>query len=360
MLGVTLLLAAVAARAPEQRVFVLQRYGYKFALKERRMLYLLAFLPMLIISGFRYMVGVDYNSYAWIFSAITKSGEKTHVEAGYELLNKLWGFFSDDFVGVFVLSSIVILLFFAAAIYGESENRLLSIFLFITLGYFFYSMNSVRHFMALSIFFFATRYMKTVSVKNFIKFAILILIAASFHKIALICIPIYFVFTTRFSLKYYAIFAVILAVCAVFNQQLMNIIFSFVYSAYRGSVYNVYDFSLFNVLLCGVASFFGFVYYRPLLEKDKSNIIYINAAFFMLLFYLTCWWIPTPTRIGHFGTVFFILLFPKALACEENPRTRHFLTAALVIFSILFMLIMLDGAKDPSVGLMPYRSVLDR
>lgn len=360
MLITTLILAATATRSNEERVFVLQKSGYRIVLKQRRLLYLLAFVPMLVVSGFRYMIGVDYNSYAWIFQAITQSFEKTHVEVGYELLNKAWGFFSTDFVGVFVISSLIILAFFASSIYKESCNRLLSIYLFITLGYFFYSMNSIRHFMALAIFFFASRYMKTVSMSNFIKYAVLILIAASFHKIAFICIPLYFILTTKISLKYYAIFAVLLCVCAIFNKQILNFVFSFVYSSYKGSVYNVYDFSIFNVLLCSVATFLAFIYYRPLLKRDRSNIIYINAAFLMLLFYLTCWWIPTPTRIGHFGTIFFILLFPKAISCEGNPRTRRLLTAALVIFAALFMFVMLEGARNPSVGLVPYRSVLDR
>lgn len=334
--------------------------GRIFSLSPRNICYFLSFLPLFLVSACRYMIGVDYNSYAWIFTAITQTDEKTHVEIGYELLNRFCALLSNDFVSVFVASSLIILFFFAVAIYENSEIPALSVFLFVSLGYFFYSLNSVRHFMALAIFFFASRYMKKVSVANFLKFALLILVAASFHKIAFIAIPIYFVFTRKFSMRYYAIIGVLLVICAVLNKQILNFIFTFVYSSYKGSVYNVYDFSVFNVLLCVVAVFFAIAYYKPLLLKDKANIIYINAAIFMLLFYLTCWWIPTPTRIGHFGTIFFILLFPKALSCEKNPKVKRLYTVLLIAFALIFLIVMLIGAKDPAIGLVPYRSIFSR
>ncbi|MEG0692314.1 MAG: EpsG family protein [Oscillospiraceae bacterium] len=357
MIAVTMVFAAMVTYYPETYQVKLDKSAKLITLRPKNILLFLSILPMVLVSGLRYMVGVDYNSYAWIFGAIVKTNEKTHVEAGYELLNKLVGYFTNDFVWLFVLTSAIIICFAAAAIKQNSSNIAYSIFLFISLGYFFYSMNSIRHFMALSIFFFAQKYMKK---EEFWKFLMFVLIAASFHKIALIGIPIYFVFTRKFKMSYYVIISIFLVIFAVLNKQIMNIIFSFVYTSYKNSVYNVYDFSIFNVLLSGIATFFAIAYYKPLLQKNKANIIYINAAIFMLLFYLTCWWIPTPTRIGHFGTIFFILLFPEAIACEKNKKVRVFYYVALTLFALLFLIVMLNGAKDPSIGLLPYESVFSK
>lgn len=360
MLAATSAFALMSAYSPKSKRLVFEKSKMSVTIFPQRILFFFSLIPLFLVSSLRYMIAVDYNSYAWIFTAINELGEKTHVEFGYELLNRICYFFSKDYVSIFVASSLIVITLFAVGCFQSSPSPSLSIFLFVTLGYFFYSMNSVRHFMALSIFFFALRYMKKPSVASFVKFTALILIAASFHKIALIAIPIYLVFTQKFSLKYYAVIAVLLVICAVLNKQIMNIIFSFVYSSYKGSVYNVYDFSVFNVLLCALATFFAIAYYEPLLKKDKGNIIYINAAIFMLLFYLTCWWIPTPTRIGHFGTVMFIVLFPKAIDCEENPKTKRLYTVLLIIFAILFMTVMLIGAQDKSIGLVPYRSIFQK
>lgn len=357
MMTVTMIFAAMVNYYPERYQVKLNQSARVITLHPKNILMVLSVLPMILVSGFRYMVGVDYNSYAWIFGAIVKTNEKTHVEAGYELLNKFVGYFTDDYVWLFVLTSIIIIGFFAVTIKQNSSNIAYSIFLFISLGYFFYSMNSVRHFMALSIYFFAQKYMKK---QEFWKFLLFILVAATFHKIALIGIPIYFVFTRKFKFSYYVIIAVFLAIFAVLNKQIMNIIFSFVYTSYKNSVYNVYDFSIFNVILSGIATFFSLAYYKPLLEKHKGNIIYINAAIFMLLFYLTCWWIPTPTRIGHFGTIFFILLFPLAIDCEKNKKVRTFYYVALTLFALLFLVVMLMGASAPTIKLLPYVSIFSK
>ena len=357
MIIVTMGFATMVTYYPEIYQIKLEKSAKIITVRPKNILLFLSMLPLILVSGLRYMVGVDYNSYAWIFKAIVTTDEKTHVEVGYEWLNRAVGYFTNDFIWLFVVSSAMIVLFTAIAIKQNSANIAYSMFLFISLGYFFYSMNSIRHFMALSIFFFAHKYMKKEQFWPFFGF---VLIAASFHKIALIGIPIYFVFTRKFKMSYYVLISGVLVVCAILNKPIMNIIFSFVYTSYQNSVYNVYDFSIFNVMLSGLASFFAIAYYKPLLQKNKSNIIYINAAILMLLFYLTCWWIPTPTRIGHFGTIFFILLFPEAIACEKSKKVRTFYYVALTMFAALFLLVMLNGAKDPTIGLLPYKSVFSR
>ncbi len=357
MIAVTMVFAAMVTYYPERYQVKLDKSARIVTVKPKNILMFLSILPMILVSGLRYMVGVDYNSYAWIFGAIVKTNEKTHVETGYALLNKIVGQFTDNFVWLFVATSAIIICFVAVGIKQNSNNIAYSMFLFMSLGYFFYSMNSIRHFMALSIYFFAQKYMKK---QEFLKFLAFILLAASFHKIALIGIPIYFVFTRKFKLSYYVIISVFLVIFAVLNKQIMNVIFSFVYTSYKNSVYNVYDFSVFNVILSGIATFFAIAYYKPLLKRNKANIIYINAAIFMLLFYLTCWWIPTPTRIGHFGTIFFILLFPEAIACEKNKKVKVFYYVALTLFALLFLIVMLIGAKDPTIGLVPYVSIFTK
>lgn len=353
MLVVTLGFAMMAAHYPQTCTIKLQKSGNLINLKLCNILLFLAAIPLALVSGFRYHVGVDYNSYNWIFGAI-QGGTKTHVEGGYKLLNQIVGFFTQDYMFLLLATSIIVIFFFMVAIRQNSVNIPYSVFLFISLGYYFYSMNSIRHFMALSIYFYAQKYMKK---QQFWRFLALILIAATFHKIALIAIPIYFVFSRKFKFSYYAIIAAILVICAVLNKQVMNIIFTFVYSVYKNSAYNIYDFSIFNVILSGIATFLAIAYYKPLLEKNKSNIIYINAAIFMLLFYLTCWWIPTPTRIGHFGTIFFILLLPEAISCEKRRNIRIFYYVALSAFAILFLVIMLIQAQVPNIALLPYTSV---
>lgn len=354
MLLLSTAFAILATRLCDSVYSVRIKSGYQISIKQGNIFAFMSFLPLALVSALRVNVGVDYNSYAWIFNAINTLGEKTHVEKGYELLNQAVGVYTNDYKAVFFICSVITIGFFVFAIKENSANFAMSIYLFVTLGYFFYAMNSIRHFIALSIYLFAFRYMKK---QKFLPFLALILVAACFHKIALIAIPVYFLLTRKFKFSYYVIIAIFLAIAAVLNKQILNIIFSVVYQSYRGSVYNVFTFSVFNVLLSAVACFFAIAYYKPLLEKSKSNIILINAAIFMLLFYLFCGWIPTPTRIGHFGTIFFILLFPEAISLEKNKKVRLFYWIVVSIFAAAFMFIMLADAARPEIQLLPYNSV---
>lgn len=357
MLAVSVLLAGAAVFYPETYQIRISKSGRLVEFRLRRLLLSLAFLPLFLVSACRYKVGVDYNNYAWIFKAINFTDEKTHVEFGYELLNKIIGFFTDNPDIIFVVTSAIIILFFAKGIIDTSSCIPYSLYLFITLGFFFYSMNSIRHFMALSIYFFAVRFMRK---QEFLKFLLCIILATGFHKIALIAIPLYFILTRKFKISYYLIIAVFLAILAVFNQQILNFIFMFVYTSYKGSVYNVYSFSFFNVLLCGLCAVLSLVYYKPLLERNRANIIYINAAVFMLLFYLFCGWIPTPSRIGQYGTILFILLIPEILAVEKDRKVKSFYFVCFSLFSLLFMAVMLVQANDPTLQLLPYQTIFTR
>lgn len=354
MLLLSTAFAFLATRLSVSMCSVRLSSGHRISIKQGSIFAFLSFVPLALVSALRVNVGVDYNSYAWIFGAINTTGEQTHVEKGYELLNKTIGAYTTDYTFLFAACAIITMGFFIFTMKEHSAEFTLSVYLFITLGYFFYSMNSIRHFIALSIYLFALRYMKQ---QKFLPFLAFILLAATFHKIALIAIPLYFLLTRKFKFSYYVIIAIFLAIAAVLNKQILNIIFTFVYQAYKGSVYNVYSFSIFNVLLSGLATFFAIAYYKPLLEKHKGNIILINAAIFMLLFYLFCGWIPTPTRIGHFGTILFVLLFPEAISCEKNKKVRTLYYAIMAVFGLAFMLIMLKDAARPEMQLLPYRSI---
>lgn len=355
MLIVSISFVMLSHNAVTTKVFALSE-NKLLQIYPKRILYFTAFVPLYVVSAFRYGVGVDFFSYTWIFNALNVTKEETHVELGYILLNKLIGFFSINPAWLFIITSFIILYFFAKGIYENSNNVTLTLFLFISLGYFFYSMVSIRHFMALAIYFYAQKYMKK---QEFIPFLTLILIASSFHKIALIAIPIYFILNQRYKVSYFVMMLLILISMAVLNKYVLEIIFTFVYSAYRDSIYHVNDVSLFNILLSAVATFLSIIYYKPLLKQDKSNIIYINSAFFMLMYYTTCWWIPTPTRIGHFGTVFFIILFPKAIACEKDKKVQYLYYFGITILAIAFMILMLLGGRSPSLQLLPYQTIFD-
>lgn len=118
-------------------------------------------------------------------------------EAGYRLYNKLLGLFFQNPQAITICNSLLIVGLLYKWIKRESCNYMLSIWLYITLGIYQTEMNVARNAIAIFICYNALKYVKGHQLGHYV---FMILIAASFHKSALLFIPLYFVFRrkTRF------------------------------------------------------------------------------------------------------------------------------------------------------------------
>lgn len=73
----------------------------------------------------------------------------------------------------------------------------MAIFMFVAFGYLGGTMNGMRQYMATSFVLVATKYLFSIKKTDFIKYAILILLAYCMHNSAIIMIPIYFIVRRR-------------------------------------------------------------------------------------------------------------------------------------------------------------------
>jgi hypothetical protein len=158
------------------------------------------FMVLLIISivvGFRYQVGVDWESYKEVFFHIKNNPsiqffDQTD-EPGFFYINKIiaglglgyqWMFFTVAFISWFFL-------------FKSVPKTILPFFIFFLFAdeYFFWGMNGVRQFVAIGIFLFSIHFIIN---RNFWYFLISVFIASLFHYSALLLIPIYFIPFSRF------------------------------------------------------------------------------------------------------------------------------------------------------------------
>lgn len=119
----------------------------------------LAALPLILVGGLRWETGVDHMNYYWVFTNIL-FGYNTHVEIGFKLLIKLLLTFTEDLSVLFFVCTAITVGLMTVAIKLNSKNYALSYFLYISMGYFYYSMNSIRHFMAVALYFIGFKFLK--------------------------------------------------------------------------------------------------------------------------------------------------------------------------------------------------------
>jgi len=313
-----------------------------------------AAIPLILLSGLRWETGVDHMNYFWMFTNIHYN-LANHAEVGFYLLCQLVWYFTEDMSVLLFLSALITAAFVFAAIRQNSRCMLLSVFLYMGMGFFFYSMNSIRHFMALAVFLYAYKHLKA---RHFWRFAGWMLLAASFQKVALVAIPLYFILTVRWKPFWYGIAAGILALCTLFRRPLLDLAYRFGFGFYQAIEAETSGWSAVNILITLCLSALAFYYRKRLWEGGHTPLV--NAAWCGFLFFAFCGWIPEYTRIGQYTTILALFLVPEIIACEERERLKKLYFWGVLAGFSAYMALIIWNAQNPLIGWAPYHSVFER
>jgi hypothetical protein len=141
------------------------------------------------ISACRIAVGNDYWVYRFNFELIAQNRHVSS-EIGFNaivwLMQDLFGY--GKYLPIFALFSLLTVFFFMKALVGQSEWFAASLYLLLTNGYYFSSLNNIRYYLALAM---ALWSMQFCLQKQFVKFLAVVLAASFFHKTVLLVIPVY-------------------------------------------------------------------------------------------------------------------------------------------------------------------------
>lgn len=302
-----------------------------------------------MFSAFRYNVGWDYEQYYWTIiynldTNIVGRGELltiSLVELSRNLRITNIYFFLNSFITIFLV---------ALVIDKYSQNKWISILLFVSFPLFFLnSLSVIRFFSALAIVFFSIKYIKE---RNFFKYIIAIYIASLFHGSALLAIALYFFVKQKIG----KVKILILTLMAFFSSSILNILVSRYFSEY--SVYTektsvkegtlaIYFFALIIIFALPVIN---------KINENYSSRIYFNAFFFGFLIYVAFFGQGSMShRLSLFGTLFCVLLIPKIIELYfENLRLRFII---FYIFYVFLSIIFIYSVDIGSETYIPYRTI---
>lgn len=323
------------------------------------------------VSACRVAIGHDYWNYRDNFNLIA---QERHVssEWGFNLLVKamvnLFGY--DNYKPIFFVFSVVTVYFFVKALHDQADrDYALALFLLMTNGYYFQSMNSVRYYLALAVALFSMKY---VLHGEYGKFLLWILAASAFHKSVLLVIPVYLaahlLAKARLKKWHYAAGAV-LALSLIFGQSFYREIIFRIYPYYRDSAFDNGSISYVNIAKClGALALCVLCYHRALSCNDASQdadvpqirrlrfYAFLNLA--ALVVYCCGSFIPEVSRVGYYMTASQIFLIPALLrAIPETWWSGWFrklcYVGTIATFSGYFLLLIQKMYTD-DVALLPY------
>lgn len=307
------------------------------------------------VSACRIAVGNDYWVYRDNFKLIA---QERHVssETGFNLIVQfmqyLFGY--DNYLPIFALFSFVTVLFFVKALHDQGKHYAFSLFLLMTGGYYFQSLNSVRYYLALAI---ALYSMKYVLRGEYGKFLLWIVVGAAFHKSILLVIPVYLVArylaTVRLKSWHYVLGAIFL-LSLVFGQELYReIIFKF-YPFYENSAFDNGQISYVNIGKCLGTLGLCVVCYRTSLKEDLVSRFYffLNLAGFVA--YCCGSFIPEVSRVGYYMIISQVFLLPKLLGEMKKGWFKNVCTVGVVGAFLVYFVMLLKGMYAVDVRLLPY------
>lgn len=328
-------------------------------LKKNTVFAILSFFPIFLISGIRYGVGSDYFDYALSFQQIiSNSTGKWTVginDIGYVYLCKFIGLFSSEPSSFFLVTSFLSIGILFIAIYEQSSKPWMSILIYFFITYYYFNFTLVRNMLGISIFVYATKYIREKKLIPYITFC---LIAASIHNTLLITIPVYFLFNVKLEEKILKYLGAVLALLAVVRPFMGKLIVYIASNTRYGLYYfkEYYDGSTDYIWLFVHLIILIVLYsvWRKVEVENKDNLGLL-MQFITVVIALYSQFIPLAFRVMFVFAVPQIITIPNAINNIKNKSSRK--TYTVIICAFFFVLYLLIAYVKQWNTVIPYKTI---
>lgn len=346
-------------------IFVL--YFFTKHIKHGKKIFLfLTFFIMWCIVVLRWNIGVDYQNYNRIYSQVITSNlfeAFQIIEPGYAILiyfsnilfpNNVW--FMHFIVGT------ITMIFFYLAIKKISPSYFLSVYIFVSINFFYSMMNQERQFLALSIVAYSLYYL--INKKDKLKFIILILIAMTFHYSSIVCLLLLLPnYISKFKYKK-ILFSICILFLFIIILNLEKILYGTSYGRYFNSYYdNQLQISvILNTFVRLFISIPIYYFYRKYKMKFKKCEVLFHMFFFMMFFQICS---LASSVFGRLTTYFFaaiIFIIPIIIDNIKFKMNKKVINK-IIIFIIVLLFIpyhfIYFQIQSESMGVNQYISIFE-
>lgn len=158
---------------------------FAFLGKQNRFIRIVPFLLCALLIGLRQNVGTDFNSYVYFFE---NEYDTDYLEIGFTWINRVVHQWHGTYTWVFLIVGTLSAFFIFLSLNRQRINYTSSAILSYIFSFSFL-VNGIRQGMAVSIFFFAYKYIES---RSWLKFALCIGFALLFHNSIIGVIPLFF------------------------------------------------------------------------------------------------------------------------------------------------------------------------
>ena len=313
----------------------------------------LAALLLIGVAGLRYETGGDWDTYAMLFREFPdfsrlighpKELMAQQVEEGFVLLNAVIKQLGGTVQHLFFVVTAVNLTLITCALQRYTKYPVVALLCYYGILYFQLEMIYIRQATAVALCFFALQYIQDHKIW---KYMLIIVLACTFHRVAALMIPLYFLLDRKLSVWVYAaavgVGALLMLIGIPWIQKIFLAVAGLLGDNYAEKAEYYTDNALFAV---GRGLSIGFVlnlailavvlYFKDKLDELPYGTIMLNMFALSLLLYYYCFeLVEVSNRVRMFFLIGVIALLPMVL--EVLPlfleRLAGLVVVALYCFS---------------------------
>ncbi|MCM1303084.1 MAG: EpsG family protein [Lachnospiraceae bacterium] len=320
----------------------------------KELLLFLSLVLLILISALRGDFSTDYKVFYHKFYVPAEKDGLLWV-----LSERDWGFAVLCYVAsqlfhsyqwVIAVMGIATVMLYGRTIKRYSVNYMLSIVLLVGIDNYIVSFNIIRNIFSAALCFYA---LKEIYENSFRKYFILVLLASTVHRTALLMLPMYWVLRIDIRKKknIFFLIGVILfyVVCFMFTNSIGRTVMDMLGMDSYGT-----DLVVFNRYFTGntfykgalkTSALFGFVvFFQKLINfNDLKERVWFNACAANFLFQILTIKIGMAVRLGYYFSACFILLIPLIISRMKNKKL---VTIFLLFFLLIYCGLLQNGISE--------------
>lgn len=312
-----------------------------------------ASLPLIIISSIRYDVGQDYLSYVRIFDQAIDEYRQPGLEIPYYELNRLIYYLGGDYVWLFTICSVLFMVLVFIRIMEDSPFPKLSVYLLITMLYYFAFFNTMRQYVGCSFLLYSIKYIRK---REALRFGICIALACCFHLISLTFIPVYYLYGKKIQRKAVITIVLLMFILVIPLSKYILWLASFtLYEHYIGGQFDTGEHGYVTLMITATLFLFATIFY------DSEDIDY---SFFYYLLAITLGLLAFEGKVVLIGRIRGLFSLPNIIflpmiieKVKSKDDQKIFIALITILYGIYFYYTV--GINN-SNNVLPYQTIFSR
>lgn len=318
----------------------------KLNIKLKRMMISITVGSLIIVQGLRsFNVGVDLVSYSFYFSHYANSGITwvgEDVEVLYRILNHIVFLLGGNFRTVLFVVSILMYIPLGYIVSKYSKMPFLSIFMFVVLGFFVFSLSGLRQTIAVGLTLLSFKYIKQ---KRFVPYILLVLLAIGFHKSSVFFLLAYPLYHIKIKKEALPILVIVLIVVFILRKPIFDYLYLYYNEKYIPVDTGAYNF-LFMLIAIYVLGYFVFWNKTTTYTNGLMNLILMAIIIQFFSSYST-----VVMRVAYYYYIYLILLIPEQIKAFNDKKIGLLYKWFVVVFLTIFFL---NSVKNNLLEVFPY------